>query len=60
VASALSWGGNANYINQEQTLTASLSSYHMMIFLALAAQANWPVAHYSDHAVAELKANAQE
>lgn len=58
-AAAPSWGGNPDYVNPEQTLAASLSSCHMMTFLALAAKANWPVCHYSDHAVAELGKNAK-
>ena len=48
------WGGNAAYTNPEQALAAAMSSCHMMTFLALAAKAGWPVASYSDHAVAHL------
>ncbi|WP_127115860.1 OsmC family protein [Shimia sediminis] len=48
------WGGDATATNPEQALAASLSSCHMMTFLALAAKAGWPVATYADHAEAYL------
>lgn len=48
------WGGDATATNPEQALAASLSSCHMMTFLALAAKAGWPVATYADHAEAFL------
>ena len=51
------WGGTAMAVNPEQALAASLSSCHMMTFLALAAKAGWPVATYSDHAEAFLGRN---
>jgi len=51
------WGGNANNTNPEQALAASLSSCHMMTFLALAAKTKWPVCDYQDHAVAYLGKN---
>ena len=41
--SAPDWRGNKLNSNPEQTLAASLSSCHMMTFLALAAKMNWPV-----------------
>ncbi len=52
------WGGDPANSNPEQALAASLSSCHMMTFLALAAKARWPVAGYSDNAVAHLGKNA--
>jgi len=52
------WGGDPANTNPEQALAASLSSCHMMTFLALAAKAKWPVAGYNDNAVAHLGKNA--
>ena len=45
--------------NPEQTLAASLSSCHMMTFLALAAKMNWPVLSYKDNAIATLGKNSK-
>ena len=50
--SAPDWRGNELNTNPEQTLAASLSSCHMMTFLALAAKMKWPVIKYSDNAKA--------
>ena len=52
------WKGDPKYNNPEQTLAASLSSCHMMTFLALAAKMNWPVLSYKDKAVATLGKNS--
>lgn len=57
VDSAPDWGGDPSNTNPEQALASALSSCHMMTFLALAAKANWPVASYHDHAVAQLGKN---
>ena len=57
VDAAPDWGGDPDHTNPEQALAAALSSCHMMTFLALAAKAGWPVAGYSDHAVAHLGKN---
>jgi organic hydroperoxide reductase OsmC/OhrA len=57
--SAPDWGGDPANTNPEQALAASLSSCHMMTFLALAAKAGWPVASYYDRAVAHLGKNAR-
>ena len=57
VDAAPDWGGDPNHTNPEQALASALSSCHMMTFLALAAKAGWPVAGYSDHAVAYLGKN---
>ena len=57
--SAPGWRGNELNINPEQTLAASLSSCHMMTFLALAAKMNWPVLSYKDNAVATLGKNSK-
>ena len=53
------WGGSALNTNPEQTLAASLSSCHMMTFLALAVKAKWPVLSYKDKAIAYLGKNSQ-
>jgi len=53
------WGGDPGNTNPEQALAASLSSCHMMTFLALAAKAGWPVASYQDYATAHLGKNAE-
>ena len=55
--SAPDWRGNELNTNPEQTLAASLSSCHMMTFLALAAKMKWPVKTYKDTAVATLGKN---
>ena len=53
------WGGSAENTNPEQALAASLSSCHMMTFLALAAKIKWPVSSYEDHAIAHLGKNSK-
>ena len=55
--SAPDWRGNELNTNPEQTLAASLSSCHMMTFLALAAKMKWPVKSYKDTAIALLGKN---
>ncbi|MDC0339635.1 OsmC family protein [Pelagibacteraceae bacterium] len=57
--SAPDWRGDKLNINPEQTLAASLSSCHMMTFLALAAKMKWPVISYKDNAVAILGKNSK-
>ena len=57
--SAPDWHGSELNSNPEQTLAASLSSCHMMTFLALAAKMNWPVVSYKDHAIASLGKNSK-
>ena len=57
--SAPDWRGNELNSNPEQTLAASLSSCHMMTFLALAAKMSWPVTSYEDNAVATLGKNSK-
>ncbi|MFT4606394.1 MAG: organic hydroperoxide reductase OsmC/OhrA [Gammaproteobacteria bacterium] len=59
VDAAPDWGGDVENTNPEQALAASLSSCHMMTFLALAAKAKWPVASFSDRAEAHLGKNAK-
>ena len=55
--SAPDWRGSEINTNPEQTLAASLSSCHMMTFLALAAKMKWPVKSYKDTAIATLGKN---
>tara|TARA_B100000579_G_C22751638_1_gene814334 strand:+ start:38 stop:487 length:450 start_codon:yes stop_codon:yes gene_type:complete len=57
--SAVEYGGSPNNLNPEQALAASLSSCHMMTFLALAAKMKWPVKSYQDKAVAYLGKNSK-
>ena len=57
--SAPDWRGNEQNSNPEQTLAASLSSCHMMTFLALAAKMSWPVTSYRDNAIATLGKNSK-
>ena len=46
-------------LNFGKTLAASLSSCHMMTFLALAAKMKWPVIGYRDKAIATLGKNSK-
>ena len=57
--SAPEYGGKENEINPEQSLAASISSCHMMTFLALAAKMRWPVKSYNDKALAFLGKNSK-
>ena len=57
--SAPEYGGKENEINPEQSLVASISSCHMMTFLALAAKMRWPVKSYKDKALAFLGKNSK-
>ena len=57
--SAPDWRGSELNSNPEQTLAASLSSCHMMTFLALAAKMSWPVIGYKDNAIATLGKNSK-
>jgi len=58
-SAAPDYGGNKNSLNPEQGLAASISSCHMMTFLALAAKMKWPVLTYKDKAVAFLGKNSK-
>ena len=57
--SAPDWNGDSMNTNPEQTLAATLFSFHMMTFLALAAKMNWPVLSYKDNAIATLGKNSK-
>lgn len=59
VDAAPDWGGKPENTNPEQALASTLSSCHMMTFLALSAKAGWPVASYHDYAEAHLGKNAK-
>ena len=57
--SAPDWKGSKLNTNPEQALAASLSSCHMMTFLALAAKMKWPLISYTDSAIATLGKNSK-
>jgi len=57
--SAPDWKGDELNSNPEQTLAASLSSCHMMTFLALAVKMKWPLISYKDSAIATLGKNSK-
>lgn len=50
--------GEAQHANPEELLAASLSSCHMLTFLAVAAKSKIKVKHYEDEATAVLEKNA--
>lgn len=54
LTAAPEYGGDPRYVNPEEALAASLSSCHMMTFIALAAKARWKLESYRDRAVAVL------
>ena len=58
-SAAPSYRGNPDRVDPEQALVASLSSCHMLTFLALAAKASLVVDAYSDDAVGYLEKNEQ-
>lgn len=56
-SAAPDYHGKAEHTNPEELLAASLSSCHMLTFLAVAAKMRLPVASYEDEAVAVLEKN---
>ena len=58
-SAASAYGGNINNMNPEQALAASISSCHMMTFLALSAKMRWPVIAYKDKAYAYIGKNSK-
>jgi organic hydroperoxide reductase OsmC/OhrA len=50
--------GNASRVDPEESFVASLSSCHMLTFLAIAARKRWTVDVYEDRAVGVLEPNA--
>lgn len=57
-AAAGAYGGNPEASNPEELLLASLSSCHMLTFLAVAANRGYVIDSYEDDAVAVLDKNA--
>lgn len=58
-SSAPEYSGNPGLANPEEGLVASLSSCHMLTFLAVAARARYVVESYQDEAVGTLAKNAE-
>jgi len=56
-SSAPEYYGNASCMNPEQAFAASLSSCHMLTFLAMCSRRGYRVVRYSDEAVAVLGKN---
>lgn len=50
--------GSADCVDPEEAFAASVSSCHMLTFLAIAAKKRYVVEHYVDEAVAILEKNA--
>jgi organic hydroperoxide reductase OsmC/OhrA len=57
-SSAPEYVGDADKVNPEETFLASLSSCHMLTFLAVAAKSRLTVDQYQDEAEAELGKDA--
>ena len=58
-SAAVEYGGDAAAVDPEAAFTASLSSCHMLTFLALAAVKGFVVEHYEDEAVGTLGKNEE-
>lgn len=58
-SSAIEFLGNPGFINPEDALVASLSSCHMLTFLAIASRKRLVVQSYVDHAVGFLEKNSK-
>jgi len=58
-SSAPEFLGDASRVNPEEALVASLSSCHMLTFLAVAAKRKLPLDSYEDEAVGVLEKNAE-
>ena len=58
-SAAPGYKGSPNLVDPEEAFVASLSSCHMLTFLALAAKAKLVVDRYSDHAVGQMEKNDQ-
>ena len=59
VSATQAYRGNPALANPEEAFIASLSSCHMLTFLAVAAKRKFIVDRYSDQAVGVLEKNAQ-
>ncbi len=58
-SSAAAYGGSPQASNPEELLAASISSCHMLTFLAVAANRGWVIDRYEDHTIAHLNKNDQ-
>ena len=58
-SAAPGFSGNEARIDPEESFVASLSSCHMLTFLAIAARKRWTVDRYEDDAVGVLEKNAE-
>lgn len=56
--SAPEYLGKKEYVNPEEALTFSLSSCHLLTFLAIASMSNYIVEEYEDEATSILEKNA--
>lgn len=57
-SAAPAYRGKPEYVDPEEAFVASLSSCHMLTFLAIAAKRRFRVEHYADEAVGFLEKNA--
>ena len=51
--------GNPNFVDPEEAFVASLSSCHMLTFLAIAAKKKFVLDEYMDDAVGHMEKNAE-
>lgn len=58
-SSAAAYGGSLQASNPEELFAASISSCHMLTFLAVAANRGWVIDRYEDHTIAHLEKNDQ-
>jgi len=58
-SSAPEYTGDSSKVNPEESFLASLSSCHMLTFLAIAAKSRYVVDEYKDEAEAELGKNPE-
>ncbi len=58
-SAAPAYKGNPDLVDPEEAFVASLSSCHMLTFLALAAKATFVVDRYTDHAVGHMHKNEE-
>ena len=58
-SAAPGFSGNEARVDPEESFVASLSSCHMLTFLAIAARKRWTVDRYEDHAVGVLEKNTE-
>ena len=58
-SAAPAYKGSPDLVDPEEAFVASLSSCHMLTFLALAAKTKFVVDRYSDHAVGRMEKNSE-